>query len=316
MDKMAVNGGSQQRKFSKYSQNKRNKKKPIPGPTHVGHFVSILLMTLCKKILHIDTSVKIGVYLCGVLIGSVLSDVFALPKSYFSDKKNFLNRVFVSFGFGWTLILLSSYIFLTSFVLTCGNWKLVIRKHLLRLAIATFWWYSLTKVFNYVDSVVGVCSLPAHNRKYDCLKAGRAWLGFDISGHVFLLIHNLLTISEEVKSFKFWTQLDTLLKEEDLMVKKNLSEHEVSQARVSYKSLTPLIKIVIFLLTLWSVFCEFMLIISVVYRFHTLTQKVAAAFLAVGCWFLTYRVVLETKVDLFPVQPGHSKFNIMKMRQG
>lgn len=315
VDKMAAKSTTSQRRFSRSTSSKNGAKKPLPEPTHVGHFVTILIMALCKKVLHIDTAVKIGVYLCGVLIGSVFSDIFALPKSYFSDKRNILNRIFVTFGFGFTLILLAAYIFLTSFVLTCGSLKLVIRKHMFRLAIATIWWYALTKLFNYVDSVVGVCSIATHSKKYDCLKAGRAWLGFDISGHVFLLIHNLLTISEEVKSFKCWTQLDILLKEEDLPQKKNLSEHQVSQARISYKSLTPLIKVVVLLLTIWTVFCEFMLIISVVYRFHTLTQKVTAAFLAVLCWFITYRVVLETKADLLPVQPGESQLNYMKTKQ-
>lgn len=314
VDKMAAS--TQQRHFSRNSVKTRTKKKPLPDPTHVGHFVSVLIMSLCRKILHIDTSVKIGVYLCGVLIGSVFSDVFAFPKSYFSDKRNILNKVFVSFGFGWTLGMLSFYIFLTSFVITCGNVKLVIRKHMLRLAIATFWWYVLTKGFNYVDSVVGVCSLASHNNKFACLKAGKAWLGFDISGHVFLLIHNLLTISEEVKSFKFWTNLDSVLKEDNLSAKKNFNDEQLSQAREYYQSFTPFIKVLIFLLTMWTIFCEFFLIISVIYRFHTLTQKVTAAFLAVVCWFLTYRVVLETNVDLLPVQPGQGPLNYMKSKQG
>ena len=312
---MATNSTPRLRRASKNTLNRSIKKKPLPEPTHLGHFVIIAIMALCKKVLHIDTSVKIGVYLCGTLIGSLMADLFALPKSYFSDKKNMFNRVFVSFGFGWTLILLSTYIFLTSFVLTFGNIKLVIRKHMLRLAIATFWWYSLTKLFTYVDSMVGVCSIAGHSRKYDCIKAGRAWLGFDISGHVFLLIHNLLTISEEVKSFKDWTNLNGLLKEEDLSLKKNLTEDQVSQARELYKSLTPYIKVVILLLTFWMVFCEFMLVISVVYRFHTVTQKITAAFVAILCWFISYRVVLETRADILPVQPGQSKLNYMKMKQ-
>ena len=303
------------RQSASKSKSKTSGKKKLPEPTHVGHFVSILIMSLCKRVLHIDTAVKIGVYLCGVLIGSVFSDVFALPKSYFSDKKNIFNRMFTSFGFGWTLILLGAYIFLTSFVFTCGNWKEVVRKHLSRLVISTFWWYMLTKTFIYVDSVVGVCSVSSHKRKYDCLKAGRAWLGFDISGHVFLLIHILLTISEEVKSFKAWTNLDLMLKEEDLAFKKNLTEHQISQARISYESLTPYIKIVVLLLTFWTIFCEFMLIITVVYRFHTLTQKVTAAFVSVGCWFITYQLTLETKSSYLPVKPGECSLNYMKMKQ-
>ena len=301
---------------SRNTTNKRiSGKKPLPDPTHVGHFISILVISVCKKILHADTAVKIGIYMCGVLIGSVLSDVFAFPKTYFSEKGNVLNRVFVSFGYGWTFLLLFAYIILTSFVYTCGNWKTVVQKHLTRLILSTFWWLALTKSFVYIDSVVGTCSAKSITEKRPCLKAGKVWLGFDISGHVFLLMLNLLTISEEVKSFKFWKNLDNLLQEEDLSSKRNLTEYEISQAKDAFKALTPYIKIVICLLAIWMVFCEFMLIISVLYRFHTLTQKIAAAFLAVGCWFMSYRILLESKIDIFPSRPGDSLLNFMKQKQ-
>ncbi|KAH3770484.1 acyl-coenzyme A diphosphatase FITM2-like [Dreissena polymorpha] len=311
---MASRSTTHPRNAAQNGNTKKSGKKSLPKPTHVGHFMSILTMSLCKKVLHIDTSVKIGVYLTGVLVGSVFSDIFALPKSYFSDKKNVLNRIFMSFGFGWTFVLLSIYVFLTSFVANCGNLKLVFRKHLPRMFLAAAWWYVMTSTFSYVDSVFGTCSISSLRTKSDCLKAGRAWLGFDLSGHVFLLIHNLLTISEEVKSFKAWIQLDLLLREEDLANKKNLSEKQVSEARNSYKRLTPWIKLCILLLTFWMIFCEFMLIISVVYRFHTMTQKIGAAFVAVGCWFVTYRVLLESKMEFAPGQPGQSVLNYMKLK--
>ncbi|XP_052817094.1 acyl-coenzyme A diphosphatase FITM2-like [Mya arenaria] len=311
---METRSASKQRNFAKNDTSRKSRKKPLPEPTHVGHFISILIISLCKKILHIDTEVKIGIYLGGVLIGSVFSDIISLPKTYFSDKKNLLNQFFVHFGFGWTFLLLTGYIFLTCFVTYSGNWKPVIRKHLTRLVITTFWWYAMTNTFSYIDKVVGVCSLSSHKKKYDCLKAGRSWLGFDISGHVFLLIHNLLTISEEVKSFKNWTKLGAMLKEEDLPSKKNLSELQISQARIFYRNLTPVIKIIIVLLALWTLFCEIMLVTSVVYRFHTMTQKIAAAVVSVVCWFITYRVILESKVDVFPVQPGQSPLNYMKLK--
>ena len=299
-------------KSQRYPTNKRTGKKPLPEPTHIGHFLSILIIWGCKRVILIDTAVKIGLYLIGVLVGSVLSDLFAFPKSYFSNKKNILNRIFVSFGFGWTFVLLSVFIVLTSLVYTSGNWKTVLQKHLSRLFIAALWWYTLTKTFSYVDSVVGVCSLSHITRKYDCVKAGKAWLGFDISGHVFLLIHNLLTISEEVKCFKFWTTLDTLLKEDDLALRRNVTQPEIEQSKELYGKLTPYIKVSIVCLTIWTVFCEFMLITSVVYRFHTLTQKVAAAFVAVGCWFVTYRIFYETDMSMLPTQPGRSSLNFMK----
>ena len=311
---MADRRTSKRSSNSKTNLNAKAGKKSLPEPTHVGHFFLLLVMSMCKRILHADTAVKIGIYMCGVLIGSVISDVFAVPSTYFSEKRNLLNRVFVGFGYGWTFVLLFGYIFLTSFVYTCGDWRIVVRKHLTRLILSTVWWLALTKTFMYIDSVVGVCSAKSLTQKRDCVKAGKIWLGFDISGHVFLLVLNLLTISEEVKSFKFWNNLESLLQEDDLSAKRNLTEREISQARISYKALTPYIKAVIVLLAIWTVFCEFMLIISVIYRFHTLTQKVAAAFLAVGCWFVTYRLLLESRIDLLPTQPGDSRFNFMKQK--
>ena len=317
--KMAGVGRTNSKRATNSTKNSTNKratgKKSLPGPIHVGHFISILAVTVCKKILHVDTAVKIGIYMCGVLIGSVISDVVAFPKTYFSEKGNILNKVFVSFGYGWTFVLLFIYIFMTSFVYTCGDWKTVVRKHLTRLALSTFWWLALTKSFVYIDSVVGTCSAKDLTHKRACLKAGKVWLGFDISGHVFLLMLNLLTVSEEVKSFKFWNNLDALLQEDDLAMKRNITDHEISQARVSYKALTPYIKIVVILLAIWMVFCEFMLIISVLYRFHTLSQKVSAAFLAVACWFMSYRILLESKIDVFPSKPGDSFLNYMKQKQ-
>ncbi|KAK3600944.1 hypothetical protein CHS0354_004155 [Potamilus streckersoni] len=287
-------------------------KKSLPPPTNVGHFIIILSMKICKTILMIDTAVKVGIYLVGVMIASILSDLFAFPKSYFSDSKNILNRIFVSFGFGWTFIALAFFIFFTSFIYTCGDWKRVLRNHFTRLVIATVWWYVCTKSFVLIDSVVGVCSKKEFTNKIACVKEGKAWLGFDISGHIFLLVHNLLIISEEVKCFDSWTNLEKMLDEEDITIKKNLTEQQVSQAKVSYRSLTPFIKINIVFITLLSVLWEFLLVISTIYRFHTLTQKIAAAFLAVGCWFVSYRMLFISGWSWFPDPPGCSPFQFIK----
>lgn len=288
-------------------------KKALPDPIHIGHFMVILVITLCKKILMIDTSVKIGVYLIGVMLGSVLCDVVDFPKSFFSNKRNFLNQYFVKQGWGWTFVPLLAFIFMTSFVHTCGNMGLV-RRHVSRLGVATFWWYVCTYMMNFVEAFTGACTDPQFTDKRTCIKAEKAWLGFDISGHVFLLIHSLLTISEEVKCFKDWSKVKAVLDQENVKETKKLSGREVSQGQISYQQLTPYIKLVVVFLTLLCLLWEFMLVISTVYRFHTLAEKVTAAFIALGCWFISYQMIYQNKSPWAPVLPGESPLQYTRIQ--
>jgi len=43
-----------------------------------------------------------------------------------------------------------------------------------------------------------------------CEMAGQRWLAFDVSGHAFLLIHCLLTISEEVRCISNWERIEEI----------------------------------------------------------------------------------------------------------
>jgi len=43
-----------------------------------------------------------------------------------------------------------------------------------------------------------------------CEMAGQRWLAFDVSGHAFLLIHCLLTISEEVRCIGSWERIEEI----------------------------------------------------------------------------------------------------------
>lgn len=276
---------------------KESGKKPLPPPTNLSSFFVILIIALCKKVLLIDTAVKIGVYLLVVLIGSVIADFSDLPKFYLAEKNNILNKLFVRMGWGWTFILLSMFIFMTSYVYTLGNIKTVL-KHLCRLAVATFWWYFITSAFRRVEEIIGVCTDSSKDNKHSCLKSGKFWLGFDISGHTFLLIHCLLTISEEVRCFKDWTALGKILKDENLSEKRNINKSEVENSIEAYSLLSPYVKAIFTTLALCTIIFEFMLIITTVYRFHTLSQKVTAGFIAVGCWFVSYRILVPSNFDV------------------
>ena len=291
----------------------RKGKKPLPEPTHIGHFFVMLILKVCRTILFIDTSVKIGIYLMGVMVGSVLCDLFVVPKSYFSDKRNIFNQYFVKLGWGWTLTLVGAYVALTSWVYCCGRWEAV-RRHLMRMVVATVQWYVCVNVFRRIENVVGVCTDSEHLDRDACIADGKGWLGFDISGHVFLLVHNMLTISEEMKTFKDWRKLGDMLQDEDLQSKRKVTEEEISESRKSYKELTPYIKAVFVAVAAIAVLWEVMLLMSVVYRFHTLPQKVTACFVAVFCWFLSYRILYQTDVEWLPCQPGKSGLEYMKIQ--
>ena len=287
------------------------KKPVIAQPIHVGHFILMVLMKLCRKILFIDISVKIGIYVIGVFVASVIADLFVVPQMYLSSRNNLLNRLFVRFGWGWILLLLGSLISLTVYVST-GTQMKAVRQHLLRLIVTTFWWYSCTSLFAYIEQSTGICTQVSLDTKQKCRRAGKMWLAFDISGHVFVLTYGLLTIIEECRVMKDWKRLRDVLDKEDMQQIRKLNPDEIDRAREAYNNLTPYINLNFILLAMITLIYEFMLIISSVYRFHSLTEKVAASIIAVVCWFLTYQVIFPS-YSWFP-SPGQTHFRFIAVK--
>merc|ERR1711926_33870 len=91
-----------------------------------------MVVHLCRKVLFVDPSIKVGIYIIAVFIGSILGDVIPFPGTYFSRKDNLFNVYFVKLGWGWSMSLVGGFVYLTSSVYCIGD-TIKIRKHLLRL---------------------------------------------------------------------------------------------------------------------------------------------------------------------------------------
>jgi len=85
----------------------------VAQPASVGKFCVILLMHVCKKILLFDTTTKLAIYVFCITVLSIITDMFPFPRTYFSDKRNALNQVFVKWGWGWTCTILGMFIYFT-----------------------------------------------------------------------------------------------------------------------------------------------------------------------------------------------------------
>lgn len=287
--------------FSRQSNLLPGQKLPVAEPTSVGKFIVILAMHLCRKVLLVDTSTKLGIYICVITLVSLLVDLFPFPRTFFSDKRNPLNIYFVKWGWGWTCTLLGIFIYLTSHTY-CGGDRKAINRHLSRLAVATSWWFICTRLFTHIQETVGHCSpigaaaTPSNVAdamaldRDACEIAGHRWLAFDVSGHAFLLIHCLLTISEEVRCIAGWERIDELAaQEQQNSDTSRLSGEQLDSIRSSYASHTPYIRLMMVVLSLLVILWDIMLLATAIY-FHNLPQKLTgAAFAALG-WFLSYRV--------------------------
>jgi len=70
-------------------------------------------MHICKKILLFDTTTKLAIYIFCITVLSVVTDMFPFPRTYFSNKRNALNMIFVKWGWGWTCTILGMFIYFT-----------------------------------------------------------------------------------------------------------------------------------------------------------------------------------------------------------
>lgn len=158
--------------------------------------------------------------------------------------------------------------------------------------------------------------MKAYETKRGCLKAGHFWNGFDISGHVFILIYSSLVLIEEARPIVGWDNIKEHLRVEDhnrkvqesssLNPLRNLNNNEISTLRSLYHKNTPIIKLLFVAITVLQLLWDVMLVCTMLY-YHRMVEKVVGGIIAIVTWYFTYRTWYPSKI--LPDAAGKGTFN-------
>ncbi|XP_056649068.1 acyl-coenzyme A diphosphatase FITM2 [Diorhabda sublineata] len=295
--------------------------KPTSEPTSVKEILVLMVMYLCKKSLFFDTNLKVGIYLSCLFVISLIADVLMIPKTYLSRSDNVLNKVFVKFAWGWNLTLIVPFIILTSVTYCCGNKQKILKNHMPRILIATFFWWFWTSLFNFVEASLGRCANKDFDSKILCLREGHVWNGFDLSGHSFILIYGSLFLIEETRCIVNWDAIKDYIRLEEYQRQtrdsngkpnplRNLTDSELKEVKTNYEKFTPYIRLLFVLVAVIQILWDVMLISTMLY-YHIMIEKFLGGAFAILTWFFTYRV-WYTKQSLLPRLPGDGTFKYIK----
>lgn len=221
-------------------------------------------------------------------------------------------------GWFWTLILSVPFLWFTSFVTNCGDRNKIFWNHLPRIAIATFFWFLWTKLFNVIENSYGRCNMKTFDTKRSCLTAGNYWHSFDISGHTFILIYSSLVLIEEAKPIIGWDNIKDYLRLEDhnrktqengpsLNPLRALNDSEVLVLKTLYEKYTPIIRLLFVGITALQLLWDIMLVCTMIY-YHRMAEKIVSGLIAICTWYLTYRVLYPSK-SIIPHPAGKGLFN-------
>ncbi len=233
--------------------------------------------------------------------GSFFYDFFPLPAFYFSHKKNIFNLYFVKKGWGWTCGLLMLYIPVTLIMRKTTDSKTVGR-NMMRLLCLTVVWYATTSAFEYIEHLTGFCE--GENEimsKRSCIHKKSRWIGFDISGHCFLLSFCILILNEEVLNF-------IALKEKIIALGKDNDNHQLKSSVYVHQDLSrnPMLFHIVdslsFLMTLLMVLWELMLVLTCLY-YHTVYQKLLGIVFGIAAWHFVYNFICKMKHPVSPCEP-------------
>lgn len=292
--------------------------RPLAEAASVSHVLGMMVVHLSRKIIYgVDISHKVGVYIIGTLVLSVVSDFTSKSTHYLARPDNLFNLYFVKFSWGWTLLLTSGFVFVTSRAYSCGR-SAVMKNQFMRLIVATGVWYGLTGVFLFVEESSGICNVTKFLNKAECLAGGFRWKGFDISGHCFLLTFSSLFVIEEAKAYLGWERIKDMIRNEehrrlntDMLIRgkdgdsvlSKLSLDEFLHLRKHYTTLTPFVRALFCGLAALVLLWDVMLICTALF-FHIMIEKVVATCAAVLTWFVLYRGIYVH--DWSPGLPGET----------
>ncbi|XP_072133017.1 acyl-coenzyme A diphosphatase FITM2 [Mobula birostris] len=204
--------------------------------------------------------------------GSILKATQVLPESYFSNRRNALNVYFVKLSWGWTMGLLLPFIFTSNYFVQRD--VLFALRRITSCAVGTVVWFLSTRTFHIVENFTGKCFesqnmtvLQEFENRRACSKQGHLWIGFDISGHSFLLSYCVLMMIEE-----------TAIMNELHKVEQKPGKATSTIIKSLFIALNALC-----LLWIWMFFC------TAIY-FHDLPQKIIGTTFGLSAWYLTYKL--------------------------
>ncbi|KAL3319089.1 fat storage-inducing transmembrane protein 2 [Cichlidogyrus casuarinus] len=157
-----------------------------------------------------------------------------------------------------------------------------------------------------------------YTNKRLCHNHGGNWMGFDISGHCFLMILCNLWIMEELRVMNYWNKLADALyptgrtdSEDRNMLTPQLAQlkpNQLKTMRSSFNRLSNLLRMTFNFLSILLMLWDFILLTTVIY-FHTMPTKLLGCLFAIGCWFIGYRVVFPSTqsgaaLGIAPGMPG------------
>lgn len=294
--------------------------RPTTQPSTVKEVILLMVMHVCKKSIFFDINLKVALYLGSLFFISLIGDFMPYPKTYFARSDNLFNVYFVKMGWAWTLLLSSPFLFMTSYTLCCGDVQRMIKHHLPRLVIATFFWFVWTKLFNVIENAYGHCNNRKFDSKSTCLKAGAFWNGFDISGHAFILIYSSLVLIEEARPIVGWEYIKEHIRNEEhnrvvgekssTNPLRNLNDNDIKTLKILYEKYTPAIRTLFIGVTVLQLLWDIMLVCTMLY-YHKMIEKVLSGIFAILTWYFCYRFWYPSPSYL-PHVAGHGMFVYQK----
>ncbi|CAL8314346.1 fat storage-inducing transmembrane protein 1 [Gadus morhua] len=152
-----------------------------------------------------------------LVFGPALS-LWVSQYSVFARRGHFLYRMFLRSGWGWTCLLVGSFVLVLSF--SRRRSVLLSLRHLSRLLAAGGLWLGFRKILEVLGNATGSCyealaaaldGGPASSQpllllregesRAECLGQGMQWRGYEVSEDIFLLCLCCLLLAEETAVF-------------------------------------------------------------------------------------------------------------------